>query len=133
VRELDGPGGYHELVLERDRYAREFSMSRVALEHLPDGFGDHWLKEQRYLMTLSIFRLAHELTIDLPYFRYPDGWWQALKERWLPRWLLSRWPVRLKCVGGGKQSVDVKALFPELESPRDKHRVYYQVEQPRFW
>lgn len=24
---------------------------------------------------------------------YPRDWWQAIKERWLPRWLLNKYPV----------------------------------------
>jgi hypothetical protein len=26
---------------------------------------------------------------------WPDGWWQEFRERWLPRWWLRRWPVRM--------------------------------------
>jgi len=28
--------------------------------------------------------------------RYPDGWWQAVKERFFPKFLEQRWPVRYK-------------------------------------
>jgi len=26
--------------------------------------------------------------------RYPATWWDALKARWFPAWVLRRWPVR---------------------------------------
>lgn len=28
--------------------------------------------------------------------RYPADWWEAVKERWAPRWFLRRWPVRYR-------------------------------------
>jgi len=30
--------------------------------------------------------------------KWPADWWQAIKDRWFPEWLLSRWPVRYKTV-----------------------------------
>lgn len=29
---------------------------------------------------------------------YPEDWWQAFKQRWLPRWALRRWPVRQRTI-----------------------------------
>ncbi len=26
--------------------------------------------------------------------QWPADWWQAVRERWFPRWWLKRWPVR---------------------------------------
>jgi hypothetical protein len=42
-------------------------------------------------------------------FKYPADWWQALKERWFPRWLLKRFPV----VYTYKEFI-VKATYPDL-------------------
>lgn len=40
---------------------------------------------------------------------YPADWWQALKDRWFPWWLLRRYPVRRTSV-----RFDVKAVYPTL-------------------
>lgn len=124
----------HELTLSRTTFAKEFSMSRIALENLPQGFGEQWMRDECYRMSVSLFGLAHEMTAPLPEYSYPADWWQATKERWFPRWLLRRYPVRLKRVGGGKIAVDVHALFPELDAPRrqDKMRIYYHVGTPVY-
>lgn len=45
----------------------------------------------------------------IEYVRYPDDWWEAFKERWFPRWLLKRYPVRLTEV-----VIDVTRLYPHL-------------------
>ena len=41
---------------------------------------------------------------------YPEDWWQAFKERWFPKWVLGRYPVRYKIF-----EVDVKALYPDFK------------------
>jgi len=32
------------------------------------------------------------------YAQWPDGWWQAVRERWWPAWVLRRWPVKYKTI-----------------------------------
>ena len=39
----------------------------------------------------SIYRLV---TYEELLGQYPADWWQALKERWFPGWLLKRYPVK---------------------------------------
>jgi len=29
--------------------------------------------------------------------RHPSNWWQAIRERWFPKWWLSRYPVGYTC------------------------------------
>lgn len=63
--------------------------------------------------------------VELPSFKVPDGWWQAFKSSKFPAWLLKRYPVRMKTLGGGTRKVDVAAMFPEIEPLSEKHRVCY--------
>ena len=61
---------------ELDRYIREAAsvFRRVAIENTVS----------HHLLTTGQFEL-----------RWPDGWWQALKDRWFPAWAKGRWPVRM--------------------------------------
>lgn len=43
---------------------------------------------------------------------YPDGWWQAFRQRWLPRWWLARYPVREKYF-----ELVANGLYPKLSMP----------------
>ena len=45
-------------------------------------------------------------------FRAPMGWREALKERWLPRWALRRWPVRYRT-----ETVKVSECYPKIALP----------------
>ena len=42
-------------------------------------------------------------------FKWPRDWWQALKERWFPEWLLERYPIEYTI-----KIVDIKAIYPDL-------------------
>jgi hypothetical protein len=41
--------------------------------------------------------------------KYPCDWKEAFKERWFPKWLLNRYPVKYKEI-----VLDVKAIYPEF-------------------
>jgi hypothetical protein len=41
--------------------------------------------------------------------RYPLDWWQAVKERFLPKWLLKRYPVKY-------HTWKIDFLYPEIEN-----------------
>lgn len=48
--------------------------------------------------------------------RWPADWWQAVKERWLPWWLLQFWPVKYRELKIDEQKY--KAVCPHLDGPR---------------
>lgn len=47
--------------------------------------------------------------------KYPFDWWEAFKERWFPRFLLKRYPVKYK-----KVILDVKKIYPKLKINKQK-------------
>lgn len=74
----------------------------------PEYLGEHL----RATMTAYIY--GHSATQTVVH-RAPADWWQHLKQRFAPAWVLRRWPVREK-----EQRVVVEALrlFPEFVPPR---------------
>ena len=47
---------------------------------------------------------------------YPADWWQAVKERFAPKWFLCRWPVEYN-----KTVIDVRAVYPKMAIPNETH------------
>lgn len=43
---------------------------------------------------------------------HPRDWWEAVKARWAPHWLLRRWPVRLT-----RYEVEALDVYPRAELP----------------
>jgi len=66
-----------------------------------------YLESEGKLILRALLRVA---TQEDPLCRYPVDWWQAVKERWFPPWLLRRYPVRYK-------EVIAVHNFPELDPP----------------
>ncbi len=59
---------------------------------------------------------AHIAGNDLPetvFAEYPADWWQAVKARFFPAWLLKKMPVQVKRV-----SVSGEVLYPDLVLPK---------------
>ena len=54
--------------------------------------------------TLVCLHAAEDLkTYDI---KYPNDWWEAVKERWAPQWFLKRCPVSYV-----EQHIDLKAIW----------------------
>jgi len=45
-------------------------------------------------MVFQLLHMYYGYEVDRLEFKYPDGWWEALRERWFPKWWLSRWPIQ---------------------------------------
>ena len=41
--------------------------------------------------------------------QYPRDWWQAVKERFAPKWLKRRWPIEYSLT-----KIDITAFYPKL-------------------
>jgi len=58
-------------------------------------------------------------------FRMPIDWWQAFKERWFPKIILKKWPVKYK-------RIDVKAYYPRLQVPYKDPYKDFKGNKPIF-
>jgi hypothetical protein len=74
---------------------------RVSMERLIDARA----------VALTITQSIYGQTLEKVEVRYPDGWWQAFKDRWFPGWL-KRWrPVRWKY-----HKLEARALWPKAKA-----------------
>jgi hypothetical protein len=118
-------------------------------------YTEHAVRVQRYVASMSIDRLAcavgtadvselagrllvhqwadllevdhKELALDLS-VSYPRDWWEALKDRWFPRWALQRWPVRLTTVER-RGKIRAASILPDLKVIPGRRVVYVaQIE-----
>ena len=59
--------------------------------------------------------------------QYPADWKQAIKERFLPRFLRKRWPVHYVKVGW-----DIRVAYPEISLPNEPHTILDAVPVREF-
>ncbi len=60
---------------------------------------------------------------DEEVFDYPSDWWEWAKERWLPKWLKKRYPVRMARIWAIHK-------YPELNVPNElvgKEYIHFRV------
>lgn len=55
---------------------------------------------------------SHRIVVNK---KWPRNWWQAVRERWCPRWWLARWPVVYDEIHIDQRAY--KAVCPHLSVP----------------
>ncbi len=107
--------------LRRVRFAAETHMDRAALRQL--AFPSEVLvKEEMERLVLRVRQDVLAQHLDRAVVSYPATCWQHLKQRFAPRWLLCRWPVRMET-----RELNAYALYPYVGLPHEKHTVRVQV------
>ncbi len=71
----------------------------VAIENIMDDGFNQWL---------FMFR-KHIPVIELAKEEFPENWWQAVRNRWLPHWWLRRFPVKYRKI---KVNLNLNRHFP---------------------
>jgi hypothetical protein len=101
-----------------------FGVSRVELEAMKIGLQQRLSVEllgagvetsydaltQSVIFALRGFVWAEKESVRHQEAKYPRDWWQALKERWFPKWLLDKYPVDYHVI-----TIDVKAIYPTFK------------------
>jgi hypothetical protein len=116
------PLGVSHRKLDFMKFGTMHSFSRAELQRLPALGNGSWAIEQMEEFVSE--RLTYQLTgyiLSRPVkdlkFEYPRDWWEAVKERFAPAWVLKRWPVQRTT-----HVVKVRDLYPEANFaiPRGK-------------
>jgi hypothetical protein len=66
-----------------------------------------------------VYGIAHP---EVVFATYPTNWWEALKQRFAPKWFLAKYPVKLT-----KVTAQLEELYPELEPALPKHPPFYKL------
>lgn len=88
---------------------------------------DHWYKAATRQLVKELRIAVWKEALPTQTFSYPANWWQAVKERWFPDWLLRRFPVVYN-----KITCTLDRLYPDLpppvqgESPVRKFAIHHE-------
>lgn len=106
----------HRLDLMKQSIGRY--ISKTELSHMYDAevYLDYVAEDM--VVTLAT-RIPYK---DIKEIRHPEDWWQHVKERWFPSFLLKRFPVKYK-------KYVATVFYPDLPIPREQnHIVIREVE-----
>lgn len=122
---------YQRIDLERVRFAAQMAISKELIEDVATPIQTQWL-EDRITDTL-VYQIRTGIAaqhLDRAVIKHPLNWWEAVKAA-LYQWCSydhwpwfgedigpKCWPVKEKVV-----TIDVKALYPLVAMPNEKHVV----------
>lgn len=104
----DDPGS---LILTKLQVGCGRAVSSTVLRHAKFNVCESLGEELSIQLTSYVATLGKQkIDIDI---RYPEDWWQAFRDRWFPRWYLSRRPSRF--VHKEVHESVFKAVCPHLD------------------
>ena len=80
---------------------------------------DHWVRATARGFEVRLRAIIAGLPEREWVVKHPADWWEALKERWLPQLLLTKWPVRYDV-----HVMRATWLAPEIPWPKDYNGSY---------
>lgn len=108
-----------EVVLQRRQYMQQFTFGREFMEGLHFDVTVRTMDEQLIRFFYSVFgETLEEIEVQ-----YPADWWQALRERWFPKWWLRRWPVQYTV-----RTMKAEAVYPKVSAPNVAHRIIFSLD-----
>lgn len=90
---------YKTVTLEKLKFGARYTLYR----EMPES-----LIERHIVAEISGYVYAQDAGKKVE-FKYPSNWKEALKERWFPKWILSKYPIVYTV-----KTFEVKATYPDL-------------------
>ena len=106
------PFTYERATLERIEIAVQDALDPLLLQPSATMDVEDFVKK-RFVMLVRGFLWSEQAGVAEVV--YPADWWQAFKERWLPKRWLRRWPVRC-CVVRLKAQVIYRDFRPSIQT-----------------
>jgi len=110
----------------------KLTLMRHAVDKMvdPAGYPGHELEFLQQEINLMAARLNRDVWTEKKpehTFKNPDGWIEAIKDRWMPEWAKRRWPVRMRSV-----IVTCSILYPALAPSLPNEKSVIEMEITRF-
>jgi len=114
---------FETITLQGIRFAMEHRLSGETLR--PDHFKQtvHEFAHQVVIRTNFIVfgQQGPDETIGFE-IRYPADWWQHFRQRWCPRWIIRRWPLKFK-VESQTVQLSKYVFYPKVVADGATYRV----------
>lgn len=90
---LDKPiDDVQKIVLSSIRASLSTSITASLAKHNPSLVAEVISKD--LIVKLNAYIVAMPTEKICVYHKYPKDWWQAVKERWFPKWAKNKWPIK---------------------------------------
>lgn len=106
---IDTSAVYESFLLKKIRAGLEYRKDLIGINVTDiEIWSDMTTNEIIYKLEMFVYgELIDEVGVS-----YPKDWWQAIKERFAPKWFLSKYPVEHKNI-----VLTAEAVYPKLSLP----------------
>ena len=113
-------GTFRTVTLEKMKLVLLRRISEEMIDTLANPVDVDWAFEDWFTedVTLRLKATVAGEHIETPAARYPKDWKEAVKERFFPRWALTRWPVRYT-----EKVFDARVVYPMVALPLERHYI----------
>lgn len=120
-----------ELTLGRMAARKMFPLSEIdraaiaGSNHRLNSFIDHATRSLVMELHCDVLQREQndEYHTEYDHLEFPADWWQHFRQRWFPRWWLSRWPVRMdRYVRAHETVIRRVRMCPHMDVPRNSDR-----------
>jgi hypothetical protein len=125
----------HEAGLRRYEYRAQTAIDEKHFEVCHDlslfnEWRDHAKRQLIVELRAHIYGKRHP---DKHVIRYPENWWEAVKERFAPAWFRDRYPVRFVTITATLEEVypELSAVLPE-KHPVMRFATASHIESPTW-
>lgn len=108
----------NERTLERFKFTVSAVLNETELITSSNLGFEYYYNEVLNAMVLKLHAYLASERLQHIIVRYPKDWWQAFKERWFPRWLLKRFPVKYH-----EEYYEARVFYPYVSLPNERHYV----------
>ena len=111
----------NQVTLERYKYAIQAHLSEhFAMAAEVDFHNDPFLKGVMITISQKIFGQQRKRFRE----KVPLNWKEAIKDRWLPRWIRKYWPVEYRLI-----EFDIRELMPSLNVPNRPTYIVTELQE----
>ena len=116
---------YREIVLRKVRFAMA---AHLSLDLLASTEADVFLDQYSASVVVRLQASVLGETVPEVDVKFPVTWWDAVKDRWFPKWSLRWFPVEYRRI-----TIDKHTLFPSIEVPGHEARIAVTNRDHRWW
>ena len=113
------PDERESIILKKVKYAIGFSIEKEMIDDMMSADLELLIEKRCKALSFSLRASLFSQHLGSVSVTYPADWWQHFKQRWFPRWLKKRCPVKETVV-----THNINALYPKLK-PRLEDELYF--------
>jgi hypothetical protein len=110
-----------EVTLEKFKLVAVQYLTPELLEHFGEPAQIEFSEHVSFMFDEIALRIVQKVwgrEVDRVEHQWPANWWEAFKERWMPKWAKDRWPIQYSTC-----TLIAQEMYPKVAMPEREHSI----------